>query len=508
MPNGIGTVSIDSGVATFSTSQDGVLAVGALLTVAGITYRVTSRISATSWGIAYVTTPAPSAVSDLSLWLDASLGVTVRVDSGVDYVSGWDDQSGAARHYTNSFASYQGKRIANELNGRAVLRFGYEAGAAKWLTAGANALALWASAPGGSLFWVGKSTRAAGTQTAYPMNWNGILEPYRDNSANGRLGATVRRQTTDAATTPVGGTNVLTAWHVGAVRADFSNGKTLVRTNGTAGAELTLPTSGNADAASVTAGVIGTRSGGSPSSTNYWDGDVAAILAFRRVLTDTERWGVEAYLAQRYGLAVLGPQTQAFTYEPTIGASRTTTLSLTRTAVAKLRVAATRSALLPLVRTARAALAVKAGRTVTLGLVRDATARAYWLRPLRMLARVWPRAGTLPGTGERVADELSVSADYCSVLDVEAPDSAGTPAPASGITDWLVYLAATPTGAPIHDSLARPAAALVAVPGRYRVDFDAADVGTHLQPYVGRVVWECWRRPGDLVARLPVRVVP
>lgn len=534
MPNGGGTVSIAAGVATFSSSQDGVLAVDALLTVAGIVYRVTARTSGTVWSVAYVATPAPSSIADLAWHLDASSGVSVRSSGGVDYVTQWNDQAANAWHVTQATAAYQPQRVTNALAGRPVLRFDGAATALSrgtvdllrnvsgWTVVGvrryddgANALRAWLSV----------STATVGT---------GRLNAAVSRATAGRATIRTRRLDTDSGldvTAPV----AASGHQVESITADYTAPLVTLRTEGGQAATATPPATGSSSNTASAQVDVGAAWNGSAYGT-LWKGDIAAVLAYHRALTDTERWQVEAYLAQRYGLGVTGPQAQAWTYHPPVSATRAATLTLSRTAAGMVRVQAARAATLPLVRTAAAVLPVAAARIATLPLVRAATlvrerylqrvaqlpllrtarARVYWLRPLRVRFLGGPRyqltdraARRYTLTDRAMLDTLSLSADHAAIVDIETPSATtGEPSAAAGLSGVSCYLAATRTGAAIHDSLSRPAAELAGMPGRYRADHDLADLATHLQPYVGRTVWEVWARAGDLLAAIPRRVTP
>lgn len=62
---------------------------------------------------------SPTDIAGLKLWLKADAGVTLNGST----VSQWDDQSGNGNHASQSTASYQPTFVANQLNGKPVLRF-------------------------------------------------------------------------------------------------------------------------------------------------------------------------------------------------------------------------------------------------------------------------------------------------------------------------------------------------------------------------------------------------
>lgn len=92
----------------------------------GIILLLTLQVHAQNMFVSYYSAPpatedefSPLDIDSCVLWLKADAGVTLNGST----VSQWDDQSGNGNHAVQATASYQPTFVANQLNGKPVLRF-------------------------------------------------------------------------------------------------------------------------------------------------------------------------------------------------------------------------------------------------------------------------------------------------------------------------------------------------------------------------------------------------
>jgi Concanavalin A-like lectin/glucanases superfamily len=208
------------------------------------------------------------------LWLRSDTGVTAAGGR----VSRWLDQSGNGRHASMATAARQPFFVSGALNGQPVLRF-----------TGAESMYLdiFAQPTTFSIFIVGKNSNPS-------ESFSMILGPG-GNSPNNQLRWENGSQALfvgtgnnlPVITSPIGNTRV---YH--ALSARYNGSSMTVFRDGNTVSTHTFVTSGPWTLASV----------GSYYSSFFMQGDLAEVLIYDRVLSETERLSVNAYLRGKYNL--------------------------------------------------------------------------------------------------------------------------------------------------------------------------------------------------------------
>ncbi|MCC7354553.1 MAG: hypothetical protein IT330_12470, partial [Anaerolineae bacterium] len=253
------------------------------------------------------TTPSgwqPSAIGGLKLWLKAD---ALQLSDG-NPVASWPDVSGAGHHASQATSNYRPTFKAGILNGKPVVRFN---GAASnfmsydgsWLAntpftiflVDANAT------PGPGRYYLGGSTSATNAN---------LIVGWRNASA-----FTLAQYNNDF---NVAATNLITGQVWSISRA--TTGRQIWQNGMSKGSDSnTVLLTGNA----------GAQIGKFFSS--YISADIAEILIYTKTLTTDDRLAVEAYLGDKYGIAVTMPPTPTPTTTPTFTETPTTTPTRTVT---------------------------------------------------------------------------------------------------------------------------------------------------------------------------------
>lgn len=234
---------------------------------------------------ATVTVEAPvSAIpaSGIALWLRADCGVLTDANG---YVTIWRDQSGLNRHAKESFAAYvnafnHSVVIADAIHGRPTINmegrsaFDFGDGLTRMSHGEAFVFLRKNSASGDAALWSDNSS-------AYPAADGTVREPFgwKLNYGHGTFSPSV----------------LLTDYHLYEVSAGASwvarfNGAECYRVDGCAQNYF-----------SEIEGIASSNSG------YLFDGEVAEVLIYNRVLTDAERQSVEIYFANRYQATAVAP---------------------------------------------------------------------------------------------------------------------------------------------------------------------------------------------------------
>jgi len=215
---------------------------------------------------------APTDISGLQLWLDASDASTITESSGA--VSQWDDKSGNANHVTQGTAALQpttGTRTQNSLN---VLDFD-----------GSDFLRNGAIGPfsqPNTVFVVGKADATATTQAFV----------HGDNFANDNaIGLTSSNFFMFADSALFGGASD-TSTHI--FIAEFNSTSSELFIDGVSSA------TGDAGSGSANDFRVGARYDGAEAL----DGFVAEVLVYDSALSTADREAVEAYLADKWGITL------------------------------------------------------------------------------------------------------------------------------------------------------------------------------------------------------------
>ena len=218
----------------------------------------------------------PSKIPGLRLHLKADAGA---VNTAQGTLATWQDQSGKGNHAVQGTSSAQPTLVANALNGRPVVRFD----GSEWNRLSLNLPDMMSGATAGEAFVVLKSTAAAGTcrslwslssgdSSYYPYYYGLIYESFGRWSSV-QFGPRVALDQAQI-------------YNVAASATEWTarqNGLMVGRDAGGAVAFPSNPVLGRA------------RSGGSS-----FQGDIAEVVVYDRVLTDAEREAVHVYLTMKY----------------------------------------------------------------------------------------------------------------------------------------------------------------------------------------------------------------
>lgn len=230
----------------------------------------------------------PKKINGLEAWYDASASDTITTATGV---SQWDDKSGNGNNATQATGANQPATGSNTLNGRNVLTFD-----------GSNDNL---SLPTALCSTIGNGACTIIVVARHDVIGNDRVLTLGDASNNTRLAlrygtttdACVFQSNTGGATVACSETissldyNIMIATKTGTTQSVGMNNGAL--TSNTSGEVLT----------DVANGRIGSNAAG---TFNYWDGDVAEMLFYSRVLTADELTQVSRYLYLKWGVVVAG----------------------------------------------------------------------------------------------------------------------------------------------------------------------------------------------------------
>jgi hypothetical protein len=225
----------------------------------------------------------PPAFSGLALWLDASQITGVGAGASV---STWLDASGGGHHATQASATNQPTYQANAVNGRPVVRFD---GTNDYLSLSGTIVS---GAQARTVFVVGKPT---------VIGNKGFVDLGNGATTGGGF------MVTPEYATRVSGGNAI--WGPAATAGDAT--LVVVQLSGTTtsalsawanGTALTLSGSTNATVATAGSGTVGGWTA-APVSSNSYNGDLAEIVVYNRLLDTAERQSLEQHLAAKYGLS-------------------------------------------------------------------------------------------------------------------------------------------------------------------------------------------------------------
>ena len=236
------------------------------------------RYLATKWGISI---SAPDNIGGLQLWLDANDRSTIT-ESG-DKVSQWDDKSGNGNDVTQGTGAFQPATQSDAQNGKNVLTFD-----------GTNHFM-------NSVFDSSLDLRNDFT-IIYVAKTDDIAAARRalatDGYATG-VASSARTQYTALGVQDYSSANDYwnTSLHIiNTMTMDSSNDAIFYKNN----AVFSSPTGANPANATTTGIFIGSRENG----TQKWDGEIAEILIFNKVLNASERLEVNTYLSNKWGIAL------------------------------------------------------------------------------------------------------------------------------------------------------------------------------------------------------------
>jgi len=221
------------------------------------------------------------------------LSIKYNIPVACGTVSQWSDQSGNARHASQSTADYRPLLVQGGLNGRPVLRFDavddrLASGTFSVPISGATGLTLFAVSKDNSTGYVNNYSVMLASPTARCV-WFGY--------AYGRVSLATRRITGET----------VASIGTGAARIDTTDPILMsgVVNYTTQAAAVYRNGAQTATGATTSAGVLETQTLLTiPYLDLYSDTSHAAIIVYNRVLSDAERQRVERWLATRYGITL------------------------------------------------------------------------------------------------------------------------------------------------------------------------------------------------------------
>jgi len=236
----------------------------------------------------------PTVLSGLALWLDGGDAASVTLD-GSNNVSQWSDKSGNARHVTQASAAQRPAYVASAINGLNCLNFD---GSDDFLAS--------------SAFTLGELTLFAVVTARWAVTETGAFfgQNYTTNKSFGRVGgagfdyiANDIRSVTDGFSSTTTGPRA-----IGQQPAGLTTGQAvLISTRlGTTGTELRFNRSSIArvarnDPPSTVSQPVAIGRPSASAAFEFWNGRIAELIVFSRVVSDTERDTVESYMSARWG---------------------------------------------------------------------------------------------------------------------------------------------------------------------------------------------------------------
>jgi len=218
--------------------------------------------------------------------MERYLSIKYNIPVACGTVSQWSDQSGNARHASQSTADYRPLLVQDALNGRPVLRFD---GTDDCMSVSSLPI----TSSGITALYVIKQDVAlikhvfSTADRVFQLLTSSVPRLYSQIENVSSYVGIPATNTSWACVTQVydgtlsGVTNILSLYQNGVKGVS-------AHSDGTPSASLT-----------ITSGEIGAHSG-----TNTFNGDIAAIIVYNRALSDAERQRVERWLATRYGITL------------------------------------------------------------------------------------------------------------------------------------------------------------------------------------------------------------
>lgn len=236
----------------------------------------------TTLGVSDLAVPMTMPTFGLQLWLDANDSATITIGTGV---SQWTDKSGVGNTVTQATGLLQPTYVAGVQNGKPIVRFD---GATQFLTK-TTPVAL-SNLSAFTIFMVASADNTVGNDGAVGL-FNGINQRawrlLRLNAAAGRTLNTSLDGSSTIASTATGGTSTVFA----------TTYATLNGTNQFISSTATTDTDAQTAILNSTADLeVGSTAG------QFWDGDIAEILFYNRLLNAPEITATLLYLNTKWGL--------------------------------------------------------------------------------------------------------------------------------------------------------------------------------------------------------------
>jgi probable HAF family extracellular repeat protein len=224
-------------------------------------------------------------LADLRLWLKADTGVShIGTNTSISF---WEDQSGKAKHATQMFSANRPQWVAGQMNGRPVIRFD---GTNKYL----SLPNLMNGATQAEAFVVLKAQ--SDVPTVNRALWKFGTHPSPSNLKYPATDGTIADDFGNSSAYSMGDpAQPLNFAHI--YNVTTKSGEWLARLNGV----VQLISTANTVAFS-TAPTLGY------SGSSYFQGDIAEVMVYDRLVTPGERSAVMAYLSRRYGVTSVLPE--------------------------------------------------------------------------------------------------------------------------------------------------------------------------------------------------------
>lgn len=254
-------------------------------------------------------TNTPNTISGLSLWLDANVGVLNSSSTAAtnnNAVATWQDQSGSNRNLTQSVATRRPLLLTNQKNNKSVLRFDGVDDVLFSTTAGfmynSGSVTILTVVKGNPSFNRELiSERSSTTISEYIILQS---KPYGSNNPSPilnswiRVNSTLLLQRTTSGTNRDYGTAFDNIWRmVGAI--DTGNSYTAYIDG--VGSQTVNYDISRVNASAVNFQYLHVGAGNSAGSLAF-AGDIGEIIVYNRVLTVSERIGVQNYLKNKWAI--------------------------------------------------------------------------------------------------------------------------------------------------------------------------------------------------------------
>lgn len=251
---------------------------------------------------------SPSHITGLQLWLDATTGLFDATSGGnpvttnASAVARWEDQSGNARHATQSTSGFRATLRTSVQNGRNIIRFD---GTDDFYTGVADALPL-ANTNTRLTFFMAVIPDLSGRQSAY--GGGGIIRGMQADSSEGwyfgvRSGGKFAFNQNSGANACIVSTSTLTTNTAYVIGSTYDGGASV-----TPSTRITNYLSSTAETDVLADGSGGWGSGeeigrGYTSSSYYFKGDLCELMIYNSVLSSGDITSVVNYLKNRWGIS-------------------------------------------------------------------------------------------------------------------------------------------------------------------------------------------------------------
>lgn len=249
----------------------------------------------------------PAQLSGLALWLDAADAGTITLNGST--VSQWNDKSGNGRHASQATAANQPTYTPSALGGKPVLRFNhlndeFLSNTGTFTLSGGAVLAFVARHSD-----ITMSGNVSPARASHPVSWTSFTAFSNHLPADGNPLLQQWASSTASSSRQILYESVPVAM-VPHVWIELQSGSTL-----TGGIDGTMLTPIAATVSNPSAVVIG-RGNINTATNQFFDGDLAEVVAIRSNLSTVDRQLLEGYLAWKWGLEANLPAGHPFRNTP------------------------------------------------------------------------------------------------------------------------------------------------------------------------------------------------